>query len=27
MEPDSFQLCPVTGPEAMDTNWNTGASL
>ena len=25
-EPDSFQRCPVTGQEAMGTNWNTGGS-
>jgi len=27
MEPGSFQWCPVTGPEAMGPNWNTGGSL
>jgi len=27
MEPGSFQLCPVTGPEAMHTNGNTVGSL
>jgi len=27
MEPGSFQCCPVTGPEATGTNWNTGRSL
>jgi len=27
MEPASFQWCPVTGPEAVGTNWNTGRSL
>ena len=26
-EPGSFQWCPVTWPEAMGTNWNTGGSL
>ena len=25
VEPDSFQLCPVPGQEAMGTNWNTGS--
>ena len=23
----SFQCCPVTGPEAMSTNWNTGGPV
>ena len=27
MEPGSFQWCPVTGPEATCTHWNTGDSL
>ena len=27
MEPGSFQWCPVTGLQAMGTNWNTGGSL
>ena len=26
-EPGSFQWCPVPGPVAMGTNWNTGGSL
>ena len=26
-EPGSFQWCPMTGPEAVGTNWNTGGSL
>jgi len=27
MEPGSPQQCPVTGPEVMGTNWNTGGLL
>jgi len=27
MESGSFQWCPVTGPEAMGANGNTGGSL
>lgn len=27
MQPSSFQLCLLTGPEIMGTNWNTGGSF
>jgi len=27
MEPGLFQWCPVTGPEAMGTNWDAGSSF
>jgi len=27
MKPGSFQQCPVTGPEATGTNWNTGGAI